>query len=83
MLPSYFDYIFVHLGQKVRLRPELSPNFFLTLGTNSPEPDPKSPARLATLSSLPPGRGNLVNKHVNTTKCDTQFSTTTLSVILT
>ena len=27
MLPSYFDYIFVHLRQKARLRPELSPKF--------------------------------------------------------
>ena len=36
MLPSYFDYIFVHLRQKVSFRPE-------------PEPDPKSPARLTTL----------------------------------
>ena len=34
MLPSYFDYIFVHLRQKVRLRPELSPKFLSTLGPN-------------------------------------------------
>ena len=34
MLPSYFDYIFVHLSQKVRLRPELSPKFLSTLGPN-------------------------------------------------
>ena len=34
MLPSYFDYIFVHLRQKVRLRPELSPKFLTTLGPN-------------------------------------------------
>ena len=27
MLPSYFGYTFVHLKQKVRLRPELSRNF--------------------------------------------------------
>ena len=27
MLPSYSDYTFVHLGQKIRLRPELSQNF--------------------------------------------------------
>ena len=27
MLPSYFDYIFVHLRQKTRLRPELSTKF--------------------------------------------------------
>ena len=31
MLPSYFDYIFVHLKQKVRLRPEISTKFLLTL----------------------------------------------------
>ena len=34
MLPSYFDYIFVHLRQKARLRPELSPKFLSTLGPN-------------------------------------------------
>ena len=34
MLPSYFDYIFVQLWQKARLRPELSPKFLLTLGPN-------------------------------------------------
>ena len=34
MLPGYFDYIFVHLKQKVRLRPELSPKFLSTLGPN-------------------------------------------------
>ena len=34
LLPSYFDYIFVHLKQKVRLRPELSPKFLSTLGPN-------------------------------------------------
>ena len=27
MLPSYFDYIFEHLRQKVRLRPDLNPEF--------------------------------------------------------
>ena len=34
MLPSYFDYIFLHLKQKVRFRPELSPKFLSTLGPN-------------------------------------------------
>ena len=34
MLPSYIDYSFVHLLQKVRLRPELSPKFWSTLGPN-------------------------------------------------
>ena len=33
-LQSYFDCIFVHLRQKVRLRPKLSPKFLSTLGTN-------------------------------------------------
>ena len=42
MLPSYFDYIFVHLRQKVCLKPAIFINF-------RPEPDPKSPARLTTL----------------------------------
>ena len=33
-LQSNFDYIFVHLKQKVRLRPGLSPKFLSTLGPN-------------------------------------------------
>ena len=37
MLPSYFDYIFVHLRQKVRLKPELSPEIFVNF---RPEPGP-------------------------------------------
>ena len=37
MLQSYFDFIFVHLRRKVRLRPEVFVNF-------GPEPDP-NPAR--------------------------------------
>ena len=42
MLSCYFDYIFVHLRQKVRLRPELGPKFLSTLGPNptrKPRPD--------------------------------------------
>ena len=34
MLPSYFDYIFVRVRQKARLRPDLSPKFLSTLGPN-------------------------------------------------
>ena len=34
MLPSYFDYILVHLRQKARFRPELSPKFLSALGPN-------------------------------------------------
>ena len=34
MLPKYFDYTLVHLRQKVRLRPELSPKILLTLSPN-------------------------------------------------
>ena len=42
MLPGYCDYTFVHLSQKVRLKPELSPKFLSTLGPNPtqrPRPD--------------------------------------------
>ena len=45
MLPSYFDYNFVHLRQKARLRPELSPNILSTLGLN--------PARTQTRPKKP------------------------------
>ena len=41
MLRSYFDYIFVHLRQKVHLRLELSLKFLSTLG-----PKPAQKARL-------------------------------------
>ena len=34
MLPSYFDYTCVHLKQKARLRPDLSPKFLSTSGPN-------------------------------------------------
>ena len=34
MLRRYFDYIFVHLRQKVCFRPKLSPEFLSTLGPN-------------------------------------------------
>ena len=45
MLPSWFDYTFVYLRQKARLRPELSPYFV----NFRPEPDPKKLARLTSL----------------------------------
>ena len=56
MLPIYFDNIFVHLRQKVRLMPESSTKFLSTLGPNLTEPelDPKSPARLTTLCTAIP-----------------------------
>ena len=34
MLQSYFDSIFVHVRQKVRLRTQLSPKFLSTLSPN-------------------------------------------------
>ena len=42
MLPTNFDYVFVHRRQKARLRPEIFVNF-------RPEPGSKSPGRLTTL----------------------------------
>ena len=45
MLPSYFDYIFVHQRQKVRLRPELSPKFLSTLGPNPAQTRPEIPGQ--------------------------------------
>ena len=43
MLPSYFDHIFVHLRQKVCLRPESSPKFLSTLGPNPARTRPEKP----------------------------------------
>ena len=34
MLSSCFNYIFVHLKRKARLRPDLSPKFLSTFGPN-------------------------------------------------
>ena len=48
-MSSYLDYIFVHLRQKARLKPELSPKFCQLSAQTRPKPDPKSPARLTTL----------------------------------
>ena len=39
MLSSYFDYIFVHLRQKARLRARIKPKIFVNF---RPEPDPKT-----------------------------------------
>ena len=53
MLPSYFDYIFVHLRQKARLRPERSPKFLSTLGpkpTRKARPDLQLCNRLRYMS---------------------------------
>ena len=44
-LPSYFDYIFVHLKQTARLRPKLSPKVLSTLDSN--------PARTRTRPEKP------------------------------
>ena len=51
MLPRYFDYIFVHLKQKVRLQPVFSPKFWSTLDSNPArtQTQTKNPARLTTL----------------------------------
>ena len=45
MLPSYFNYIFVRLRLKVRLKPEIFVNF-------RPESDQKNQGRLTTLSYI-------------------------------
>ena len=37
MFLSYFDYIFAHIRQKVRPRPELSPKFCQLLARTRPE----------------------------------------------
>ena len=43
MLPSYFDYVFVHLKQKARLRPELSPKCLSTLSPNPARTEKSGP----------------------------------------
>ena len=59
MLPSYFDYIFVHLRQKSTSQARIKLEKFYQL--YRPEPDPKSLARLTTL-----GQGDkvLINTEV-------------------
>ena len=51
MLSSYFDYIFVHLRQKARLRPELSPKFCQLEARTQPE-RPGSTYNSATMRLL-------------------------------
>ena len=55
MLPSYFDYIFVHLKQKARLRPKLSQKFLSTSGPNPARARPEKPG--PTYNSVPPPWG--------------------------
>ena len=43
MLQNFFDFIFVHLTEKVRLRPEFSPKFLSTLGPNPNRPEKPGP----------------------------------------
>ena len=43
MRSSYFDYVFVHLKQKARLRPELSPKFLSTLSPSPARTRPEKP----------------------------------------
>ena len=40
MLPSYFDYIFVHLKQKARLRPVFNSEIFVNFRTRPEKPGP-------------------------------------------
>ena len=61
ILPSNFDYFFVHLRQKVRLRPEFSPTFFSTLGPN--------PARARTRPEKPGPTYNSERAGVNFEPC--------------
>ena len=49
LLPSYFDYIFVHLRQKARLRSDLNPKFLSTLG---PNPNRKARSDLQLCNAL-------------------------------
>ena len=51
MLASYFNYIFVHLRQKVRVRPEVSPKFLPTFGPN-PSPTRKARPVLGTTLTI-------------------------------
>ena len=52
LLPNYFDFIFVHLRQKSTSQARIKPEIFVIF---RPERDPKSPARLTTLSYTPRG----------------------------
>ena len=49
MLPSYFDYVFVHLRQKARAGPELSPKFCQLKAKPGPNPNSTSRAQFITL----------------------------------
>ena len=53
MLSGYFNYIFVHLRQKPRLRSKISPKFLSTLGPNPARTRPEKPGQ--TYNSGPNG----------------------------
>ena len=50
MVPSYFNYNFVHRKQKARLRPDLSPKFLTISG---PNPTRKARPDLQLCSNFP------------------------------
>ena len=52
MLPSYFDYIFMHLKKKSTSDARIKSEIFVDFRPE-PEPDPKIPARLTTLDHSP------------------------------
>ena len=60
MLPGYFDYIFVHLKQKIRLRLEFNPKFLSTLGPNPARTRPEKPGPTynSGANTLPPKTKN-------------------------
>ena len=66
MLQSYFDYIFVNLRQKARLRPELSPKLLSTWGANPAQTQSQSGPNLTQkawldLQLLKINLGNKIN----------------------
>ena len=52
MLPSYFDYVFVHLKQKARLRPELNLKFLSTLSPNPARTEKPGPTNNSGVYSI-------------------------------
>ena len=60
MLPSYFNYTFMHLIKKERCRPESSPKFLSTLGLN---PTRKARPGLQLWADDPHTSGDLTTKY--------------------
>ena len=66
IVPKLFDYIFVLLRQKARLRPELSPKFLSILGPNSNRTRKARPDLQLWYDEMKRAKQTMINQAVKT-----------------